>query len=398
MSTKSRPAVEMPQLFERRADLVNFAGGLPDLDVLPLEAISGQLSRLVRLGGRLAFQYSTPHVSKTLVPAISDLMAREGAKAAAGNLVPTGGSQMGLMAVALGLGSPGETVLCQTPAYPGAAAAFRTAGLNLCAVPEDEHGMSPEGVRETVSRLRERGEVVNLLYCNPTFQNPTGATLSVARRKQLLAVCAELDLVVVEDNPYGLLSFDGELTPTLQGLDPDRVVYLGTFSKVFAPGLRSGWIAAPEHLAPTLRGTTEVMALSPSALAQAALAAFHARTGWTELIDGYRRSYLERSQLMADALEKEFGAGSPWEWERPKGGFYIWLRHRDGVDAGRFVKAASDEGVSFVPGAHFSIDGEHAHGLRLCYSFVPRKQIAEGVRRLAKALSEPAGPREGGTA
>ncbi|MDX6363807.1 MAG: 2-aminoadipate transaminase, partial [Streptomyces sp.] len=157
MWTDTRPAVEMPRLFERGGDLISFAGGLPDLDVLPLEAISSQLSRLVRLGGRLAFQYSTPHVAKALVPAITDLMAQEGATTTAENLVPTGGSQMGLMAVALGIGTPGETVLCQTPAYPGAAAAFRTAGLNLHAIPEDpgtDGGMDPVGLRETVLRLR----------------------------------------------------------------------------------------------------------------------------------------------------------------------------------------------------------------------------------------------------
>jgi DNA-binding transcriptional MocR family regulator len=400
MWTDTRPAVEMPRLFERGGDLISFAGGLPDLDVLPLEAISSQLSRLVRLGGRLAFQYSTPHVAKALVPAITDLMAQEGATTTAENLVPTGGSQMGLMAVALGIGTPGETVLCQTPAYPGAAAAFRTAGLNLHAVPEDpgtDGGMDPAGLRETVLRLRAAGHTARLLYCNPTFQNPTGATVSVERRKELLTVCQELDLLVIEDNPYGLLAFDGGTTTTLQGLDPDRVVYLGTFSKVFAPGLRCGWISAPAHLAQHLRRTTEVMSLSPSALAQAALAAFHTRNGWTELVDAYRHSYRERSTLMADALERELGTTGPWSWERPTGGFYIWLRHREGVDTGRFAGAAAAHGVSFVPGSHFGIDGEHADALRLCFSHVPRKRITEGISRLAAAFDAPDPLPEGGT-
>jgi DNA-binding transcriptional MocR family regulator len=350
----------------------------------------------VRLGGRLALQYSTPHVAKTLVPAITDLMAREGARPAAENLVPTAGSQMGLMAVALGIGTPGETVLCQTPAYPGAAAAFRTAGLNLCTVPEDEHGMAPEGLRETVLRLRAEGRTARLLYCNPTFQNPTGATLSVERREQLLTICQELDLLLIEDNPYGLLSFDGECTTALHGIDPERVVYLGTFSKVFAPGLRCGWITAPAHLAAELRRITEVMTLSPSALAQAGIAAFHTRSGWTELIDGYRESYRERCALMADALEQELGTSGPWRWERPNGGFYIWLRHRDGVDTNRFAAAAAENGVSYVPGSHFSVGAEHADGLRLCFSHVPKPRIAEGISRLAAALHTPVDVQEGG--
>ncbi|ARP74136.1 PLP-dependent aminotransferase family protein [Streptomyces pluripotens] len=388
MWTDTRPAVEMPQLFERGGDLISFAGGLPDLDVLPLETISAQLSRLVRLGGKLAFQYSTPHVAKALVPAITDLMAREGAATTAENLVPTNGSQMGLMAVALGLAAPGQTVLVQTPAYPGAAAAFRTAGLDLCSIPEDADGLAPAGLRETVLRLRAEGRTARLLYCNPTFQNPTGTTLSLARREELLTVARELDLLVVEDNPYGLLGFDGQTADTLQGLAPEHVVYLGTFSKVFAPGLRCGWIAAPQEVAHALRRTTEVMALSPSALAQASLAAFHARNGWTELIDGYRASYRERSALMADALEAELGTQGPWTWERPEGGFYIWLRHREGVDTGTFVAAAAEQGVSFVPGSHFGLGGEHADALRLCFSHVPKKRIAEGISRLASAFQQ----------
>ncbi|MCH0566846.1 MULTISPECIES: PLP-dependent aminotransferase family protein [unclassified Streptomyces] len=388
MWTDIRPAVEMPQLFERGGDTISFSGGLPDLEVLPLEAISGQLSRLVRLGGRLALQYATPHVAGALVPAIADLMAREGAGATAENLIPTSGSQMGLLAVALGLAAPGETVLVQTPAYPGAAAAFRTAGLALHPAPEDRDGLDPLALRETVERLRAAGRTTRILYCNPTFQNPTGATLGVERRKELLTAARELDLLLVEDNPYGLLGFDGRTTQTLQGLDPERVVYLGTFSKVFAPGLRCGWIAAPEPLARTLRRTTEVMTLSPSALAQATLAAFHTRAGWGDLVDGYRASYRERAALMADALEHELGTDGPWTWERPDGGFYIWLRHREGADTSRFAEAAAGHGVSYVPGSHFGIDGEHADALRLCFSNVPRKRIGEGISRLAAAFRE----------
>ncbi|MFF0791058.1 PLP-dependent aminotransferase family protein [Streptomyces spiralis] len=389
MWTDIRPEVEMPRLFERGGDVISFAGGLPDLDVLPLETISAQLSRLVRLGGKLALQYTTPHVAGALVPAINDLMAREGTTARAEQLVPTGGSQMGLMAVGLGIAAPGETVLVQTPAYPGATAAFRTAGLTLHPAPEDADGLDAAALRETVPRLRATGRTVRLLYCNPTFQNPTGATLSVARRHELLAAARELDLLLIEDNPYGLLSFDGGTTTALHALDPDRVVYLGTFSKVFAPGLRCGWIAAPEQLARTLRRTTEIMSLSPSALAQAALAAFHTRAGWSDLLDAYRTSYKERCALMADALEAELGTDGPWQWERPGGGFYLWLRHRDGVDTTRFAEAAAEHGVSYVPGSHFGIDGEHADGLRLCFSNVARGRIAEGVTRLAAALSAP---------
>lgn len=386
MWTDVRPSPGMPQLFERGGDLISFAGGLPDLDLLPLKELSEQFARLTRIGGRIALQYSTPHVAKALVPAITDLMAREGGRADAAHLVPTAGSQMGLLALGLGLAAPGETVLCQTPAYPGAAVAFRTAGLRLHGAPEDAEGLDPLALRETVARLRADGQRVRMLYCNPTFQNPTGATLSVERRHRLAEAARELDLLIVEDNPYGLLGFDGAVIPVLQGLDPENVVYLGTFSKVFAPGLRCGWIAAPEQVAERLRGTVEVMALSPSAFAQAALAAFHTRGGWDALIDAYRERYRERCGLMADALERELGTDGPWRWRRPDGGFYLWLRHEGGADTGRLAQAAAGHGVSFVPGSHFGLDGECGDSLRLCFSNVPRKRIPEGVARLAAAL------------
>lgn len=389
MWTDVRPAAEMPQLFERGGDLISFAGGLPDLDLLPLKDLSEQLARLTRLGGRIALQYSTPHVAKALVPAITDLMGREGGRTDAANLVPTAGSQMGLLAIGLGVAAPGETVLCQTPAYPGAAAAFRTAGLRLHGAPEDAEGLDPQALRATVARLRAEGQRVRMLYCNPTFQNPTGATLSVPRRQQLLDAARELDLLIVEDNPYGLLGFDGRTVQTLQGLDPENVIYLGTFSKVFAPGLRCGWIAAPATLAEGLRRTTEVMALSPSAFTQAALAAFHARSGWDTLIDAYRERYRERCGLMADALEDELGTDGPWRWQRPDGGFYLWLRHTAGADTRRLALAAeqgAEQGVSFVPGSHFGLDGESGDALRLAFSNVPRGRIAEGVSRLAAVL------------
>ncbi len=243
--------------------------------------------------------------------------------------------------------------------------------------------------------MRAAGRTVRLLYVNPTFQNPTGATLSVPRRAEILTACRELDLLLIEDNPYGLLGFDGTTTTLFQALDPQQVVYLGTFSKIFAPGLRSGWIAAPEHLRYDLARVAEIISLSPSALAQGALAAYYSRSGWTELIDRYRDSYRERCTLMADALDAELGADSPWTWQRPGGGFYLWLRHRDGADATRYAQAAAAHGVSFVPGGHFSIDGEHNDGLRLCFSNVPRKKITEAVTRLAAALTEtPAVARE----
>jgi len=391
--TDTRPTVEMPQLFELAGDVISFAGGLPDLRQLPLGDISAQLARVVRLGGRTTLQYSTPHVATSLIPGIEDLMAREQIRGTtAEQLVPTTGSQMGLVTVALALASPGEVVLCQTPAYPGATAAFRAAGLDLHPVEGDEQGMHPQALREAARQVRAAGRTTRLLYGNLTFANPTGTTAGVHRRTELLQVCRELDLLLVEDNPYGLLSFEGTTTPACRSLDPDQVVYLGTFSKIFAPGVRCGWIAAPAHLTGRLRRTAEILALSPSALNQAALAAFFAQQGWDNLINSFQDGYRRRCALMTEALEQALGADGRWTWNQPEGGFYLWLRHRDGQDTETFVEEASRHGVSFVPGRHFSIGREHAHGLRLSFSYTPPGRIAEGVDRLARALTGAQGP------
>jgi 2-aminoadipate transaminase len=385
MWTTSNPAIEMPALFERGADTISFAGGLPDLSGLPLTELAAQVSRQLRLGGRLTLQYTTPHIASSLVPAIDELMAMEGITARPENLVPTAGSQQGLLAVGLGLANPGETILCQTPSYPGATTAFRTAGLHPVSAPSDGDGVHPDALRETVSRLRVDGRQVRLLYVNPTFHNPTGATMPVSRRAALLEACRDLDLLVIEDNPYGLLGFDGTTTPALASIDPDNVVYLGTFSKIFAPGLRCGWLATPPALTGTLRSVGEIMTLSPSAFAQAILAAYHGKHGWEDLISNFRAGYARRAALMTSALQDVLGP--EWDWRHPTGGFYVWLRHRDGTDTASFEQAAASAGVSFVAGRHFSVAGEHADGLRLAFSYTPADRIAEGIGRLAKALS-----------
>lgn len=202
-------------------------------------------------------------------------------------------------------------------------------------------------------------------------------------------MCADNDLLLIEDDPYGMLSFDGQTWPALKSMDPQRVIYLGTFSKVFAPGVRSGWIDPPANLVEKLRAVCEIMTLSPSALNQAIIGEYHRRHGWDELLEGYRASYRDRARLLIGALEAELARTNctgTWTWREPRGGFYLWLENvasTSGIDVAR---RAADNGVAVVPGKHFDAAGHDSPSLRVSFSNSRPADLVEGARRLARAL------------
>lgn len=382
--------VELPRLFQQRPGTVSLSGGLPDLSVFPMADFAELSGRLLRLGGRTLLQYTTPHVSSSLLPAIAELAEREAICIDPGTLVPTAGSQQGLAAVARIVDC--DTVMCETPAYPGALAAFAHAGLQVEGVSCDSQGVIVEDLCRRVVGLRDAGRVVRALYVVPTFANPTGATQSAARRRELVNACSRLGLLIIEDNPYGLLDFEGRHWPALKSLDPERVVYLGTFSKVFAPGLRAGWIDAPSALVAPLRTAVEVLALSPSAFVQAAIGEFHRKFGWAALLDRYRASYAERaalaSQTLRATLDDHGTHATQWVWDEPRGGFYLWLTSVLPTDAGHVALRAAEAGVSVVPGPHFGTAGEHASSIRVCYANAPLDKLRTAATQLAHVLAQ----------
>lgn len=383
--------VDMPQLFQQDAGTITFAGGLPDLSVLPADVISTAANRLLRLGSRVLLQYTTPHVATRLVPGIADLAAREAMTVTAERLVPTSGSQLGLAIVSRVLGTgDGDVMLVDSPTYPGALSAFSAAGLDPVPVASDTSGPAPEALAAAVATERSAGRRVAGFYCTPTFHNPTGRTMTLERREALVACCQTLGVTIVEDNPYGLLAFDGQTWPALKSLAPDNVVYLGTFSKIFAPGTRVGWIDAPVAVVDDLRAVSEIFTLSPSALNQALIAEFHRSQGWNDLLAGYRTSYAQRAQLMSATLTEQLAANDDqglWHWDEPTGGFYLWLQHLGGADAMTVARFAAAAGVTVVPGTHFSTGGDHRSALRLCFSNPSHADIVTGATRLASVLA-----------
>ena len=379
---------ELPDLFSTKPDVISLAGGLPDLSVFPSAEVAEITGRLMRLGARTLLQYTTPTVPRNLAAAIRDLTAFEGMSPQQENLIPTAGSQQGLVAVAAAL--PGDVILCEVPTYPGALAAFAAAELDIAPVATDHGGIIVEDVERQVVNLRAKGHTVSAVYTVPTFSNPTGASQDPSRRSVLVETCARLGLTIIEDNPYGMLGFNSEVFPSLKSLLPEKVIHLGTFSKVFAPGLRVGWIDPPHAFTQRLRTCIEIQALSPSPLSMAIIAETHRRLGWETLISSYRARYAEKARFACQILKESSEAVERWAWEDPRGGFYLWLTSLESIDTTQVSEAAAKEGVRVIPGTHFRPDGLPSPSLRICFSNATPDRLEKGLRRLIPVLNHAA--------
>nr|WP_279671709.1 PLP-dependent aminotransferase family protein [Flexivirga meconopsidis] len=339
---------------------------------------------MLLLGGATILQYTTPGISKGLARAIDSVMAASGVPADPRSVIPTAGSQMGLAAIAQSFAREGQVIACEAPTYPGALAAFRAAGARIVSI-DITGGLTEESLAAQLDAAPERPA---LYYTNPNFHNPTGATHDRVSRELIAAACADRGVRIVEDDPYGLLSFDGEPTPVPFAELAPSTIYLGTFSKIFAPGLRIGWISAPEDVRARLAHVVESMTLSPAPLNHAIAAGFFALGDWKGLVADYRDTYRRQGAAMTRALAETFGDASGWTWNEPGGGFYVWLTHDDvSLDARDLLPMAATEGVSFVPGAFFSAQDDYRNCLRLCFSANSPDKTEEGIARLARALS-----------
>jgi DNA-binding transcriptional MocR family regulator len=251
-------------------------------------------------------------------------------------------------------------------------------------VPMDDDGLIPESLEEAIRRLAAAGRRAKFLYTVPNFHNPAGVTLSQPRRGRILEICASAGLPVVEDNPYGLLSFSADPGRPLRADDPHGVVYLGTFSKTFAPGVRVGWALAPPAVRDKLVLAAESAVLCHSSLAQLLVRDYLSHQPWLEQIKIFRELYRQRRDAMLEALEVAMPGGCLWT--RPAGGFYVWLRLADGLDSKAMMPHALASHVAYVPGTGFYSDGSGTRYMRLSYCFPSPDRIREGVQRLAEVI------------
>lgn len=367
------------------ASLVSLAGGNPYLQSLPLKKLGDIAQRIITEQGPVALQYGSGLGTEELRLQILEVMAAEGIdNVSVDDVVITNGSQSAQDMACKVFCDPGDTVLCEDPTYVGALNTFEAYQVKAAAVLTDAQGIVPEALAERIQSLRAAGERVKFLYTIPNFNNPSGITLAAHRRQQVVEICRAAGVLILEDNPYGMLRYDGEPAPTLRSLDPENVIYMGSFSKILSPGLRIGWAAVPSHLFRRFYLAGEAVALCPPTLNQMIISAYLREHDWKGQIESYCQLYASRRDAMFAALEKYLPAGI--SYTRPEGGFFIWLTLPEGIDTYQLLQEGVQAGVIFIPGAAFSPGNPVSHTLRLAFCAVDEDTIDEGVKRLSKLL------------
>jgi 2-aminoadipate transaminase len=385
-------ASEIRALFSvaNRPEVVSLAGGSPYVAALPLDAVGTMLAELGSTHGANTLQYGIGQGDLALRERICEVMTLSGIDVTNGaspdDVVVTVGGQQAIDLISRVFLDPGDVVLAEGPSYVGALGVFQAAQADVLHVPMDDDGLIPAALTEAIATVAKAGKRAKFLYTVPAHQNPAGVTLPDSRRDEILAICRSAGLLVVEDDPYGLLGFDGETLPALRSRSRDGVIYVSTFSKTFAPGFRVGWILAPHAVREKLVIASEAQILCPSAFAQAAVATYVSTMPWQQQLKTFREVYRERRDVALTALDDMMPAGT--RWTVPSGGFYIWLTLPDGLHSKEMLPRAIAERVAYVPGTGFYADGTGGAHIRLCYSFPSPDRIREGIRRLASVIEQ----------
>lgn len=383
--TAGLSASEVRALFAvaSRPEVVSLAGGMPFVSALPTDLVTAAMERTITERAT-ALQYGSGQGMPALREQILDVMALEGIRASADDVVVTTGSQHALELISKLFLDPGDVVIAEGPSYVTALVVFRSFQADVSHVAMDSEGMIPESLRENIAALRSQGRTIKFLYLVPTFQNPAGVTLSWERRMEILEIARANDILVIEDNPYGLLYFDTPPPHAMRSVEEDGVVYLGTFSKTFAPGLRVGWALAPHAIREKLVLANEAAVLSPSSFTQTVISEYLAASDWRGQIDVFRGVYKERRDAMLTALAEHL---PKMTWTVPNGGFYVWLTLPDHLDSKAMLPRAVKELVAYTPGTAFFSDGGGRSKMRLSFCYPTPDFIAEGIRRLSTVIN-----------
>jgi 2-aminoadipate transaminase len=331
-------------------------------------------------------QYGSGQGDPVLREQICDVMRLEGIEAHPDDVVVTVGSQQAVDLVTRIFCDPGDVVICEAPSYVGALGVFRAYECDVVHVEMDGEGLVPSALREAIATVQAQGRRIKFVYTIPNYHNPAGVTLSAERRTEVLEICREADVLVLEDNPYGLLGFDGDPIPAMRADEADGVIYLGSFSKTFAPGFRVGWVLAPHAVREKLVLAQESATLCPPAFSQMAVSSYLIHHDWLGQIKQFREMYRERRDAMVEALDDLMPAAA--RWNVPAGGFYVWLTLPPGLDAKAMLPRAVTARVAYVPGTAFFADGFGAQSMRLSYCYPTPDRIREGVRRLTGVIEE----------
>ena len=367
-----------------RPEIVSLAGGMPNLSAFPMAMMADVVQKLVLTNGAEALQYGSGQGHPKLREQICEVMALEGIRANPDDVLVTTGSQQALDLISRIFIDPGDVVLAEAPSYVGALGTFHQYEASVIHVETDDDGLVPQGLRTAIKSVRAAGRKIKFLYMIPNYQNPSGVLLPAERRTEILDICREEGIFVVEDNPYGLLGFDKPSPNAMRAEDSENVIYLGTFSKTIAPGLRVGWALVPPSLKEKLVIASESSILCPSNFAQLTISSYLAEQPWRDQIASFCDLYKSRRDAMLESLDEYFPAAA--KWTKPGGGFYVWVTLPPEIDTTALMPKAIVAKVAYVPGTAFYADGFGSWSLRLSYCYPTPERIRDGVKALGGVI------------
>ena len=369
-----------------RDDVISLAGGLPDTSTFPPHSYASLMTSVSVQSCARALQYGPTEGFALVKSCIADVMAAEGMRVDTDEVLVTTGGQQAIDLVCKTLVDPGDVVVAEAPTYPGAIPTFCSYQADVVQISMDRDGMRTDELEATLDALERDGRRPKFIYTVPNFHNPAGVTMSLERRRELVRIASERQLLVLEDNPYGMLRYEGEPLPTLYSLDDEFVIYTSTFSKILSPGVRLGWAVAPAPILEKMQVGKQGSDLCSSSISQYFVRAYFDAGPWGDYVASLVEIYRRRRDVMLDALAEHFPREA--EWTHPQGGLFIWATMPDYIDTTDLLARALQEKVAFVPGRAAYLDGRGGSSMRLNFSGVPESAIREGVRRIGEVVHE----------
>jgi len=370
-----------------RPEVISLAGGFPDTSTFPPESFAAQMTRIAQEDSARALQYGPTEGFADTRDVVCEVMGAEQMSPDPADVVVTTGGQQALDLICKTLLDPGDVVIAEGPTYPGAVPVFCSYEADTRQVGMDGDGMQVDELEEVLAELERDGRRPKFIYSVPTFQNPGGVTLSLERRRRLVEIAREREILLVEDNPYGLLRYEGSPLPTLYSLDGgDYVLYVGTFSKILSPGIRVGWVCAPPPVRAKLVLGKQAADLCASTLSQFFVREYFGEGRWRQYVDELIAVYRSRRRAMLEAMAESFPRQATWS--EPEGGLFVWATMPDYIDTTDLLAKALRENVAFVPGEAAFVDGRGSGSMRLNFSMQTEREIAEGIRRIGAVVGE----------
>ncbi|MEN9747362.1 MAG: hypothetical protein RLZZ603_54 [Actinomycetota bacterium] len=370
-----------------RPEVVSLAGGMPYVSALPKELMEASFDSMMSERGNFALQYGGGQGDLRLRDQIREVMALEGIHASVEDIVITTGSQQGLDLLGGLFLDAGDVVLAESPSYVGALGIFRHYEAHVEHLVTDEFGLDPDDLERSIKELKAEGRRIKFLYLVPNFGNPSGVTLTEERRHRIVEICRREHILILEDNPYGLLYFGEKPPVAMRSYEEDCVIYLGSFSKILAPGLRVGYVLAPPAIRDKLVLANESALLSPSTFTQMLISEYLAKSDWQGQIDTFRGIYRERRDAALDAMAEYL---PHLHTTRPDGGFYLWVTLPEGIDSKAMLPLAVTELVAYTPGTAFYANGGGRSNLRISFCYPTPDNINLGIKRLATVINRQA--------